>query len=283
MRNSIKACLIAAGLVLALAPAASAAVPGLNLVVRGSGPPNSAASQSAVARCPEGQALLGVGGKTEGAGGQLVIDALAARTAREATVRGHEDEDGTGANWAVRSYAICADEGGERRTTNNEPFNSLSPKSATTADGGGCSNQRRLTGAGGEIPLGANGQTMLTNIVPSADLETTTVRATEDDNGTLANWSLRPFALCADPLPGLERVFATSDSTSANKHVTARCDPGKRVIGTGGEILGGGGQVAFQYMIPDAGLTRVHVRGVEDQDGTTANWAVRAYAVCANG
>lgn len=283
MRNSIKAGLAAAVLALMLAPAASAQVPGLNLVVQGSGPPNSASSHTAVAACPEGQALLGLGGKTEGAGGQLVIDALAARTNDEATVRGHEDEDGTSANWAVRAYAICADEGGERRTTFNEPFDSISPKSASTVSGGPCTNQRRLTGAGGEIPLGANGQVMLTDIVPSTDLETTTVRATEDDNGTFASWSLRPFALCADPLPGLERVSATSASTSENKHVTARCDDGKRVIGTGGEIIGGTGQVAFQYMIPDAGLTRVHVRGVEDQDGTSANWAVRAYAICANG
>jgi hypothetical protein len=284
MRNSMKASLAGVAtvlLTLTLTTAASA-VPGLNLVVQGSGS-SSAASHTAEAECPAGQALLGLGGKSEGSDGQVVLDALAARTGDTATVRGHEDEDGTSADWAVRAYAICADEGGERRTTINEPFNSLSPKFATTADGGPCTNQRKLTGVGGEIPLGANGQVMLDDLVPSADLETTLVRANEDDNGTLANWSLRPFALCADPLPGLERVSVTSVSDSDNKHVTARCDAGKRVIGTGGEILGGAGSVAIQYMIPDADLTRVHVRGMEDQDGTTLNWTVRAYAICANG
>jgi hypothetical protein len=272
---------LAAALALTLTTAASAAVPGLNLVVKGSGA-SSTSTHTAVAECPDGQALLGLGGKTEGAGGEVMLDALAARTNHSATVRGHEDEDGTGAAWGVRAYAICADDGGERRTTFNEEADSVSPKIASTLPNGECTAERRLTGVGGEIPIGANGQVMLDGLIPSSDLESTTVRGIEDGNGTFASWSLRPFALCADPLPGLERVTTTSARTSQNKHATAACDPGKRVIGTGGEIVGGGGEVAIQYMIPDAALTRVHVRGMEDQNGTAGSWSVRAYAVCAN-
>jgi hypothetical protein len=270
-------------LALTLTAQASAAVPGLNLVQAGSGPPNSNASHSATVECPAGQALLGLGGKSEGGGGQIVLDTLAAPTGDTATVRGHEDQDGTAANWAVRVFAICADEGGERRTTFNEVPNSLSPKFATTADGGPCTNERRLTGAGGQIPIGATGQVVLDAIIPSADLETVSVRAQEDEDGFSGNWTLRPFALCADPLPGHQLVTATSASNSRNKHVTAACPAGKRVIGTGGQILSGAGEVSIGYMLPDAALTRVHVRGVEDQDGRGANWAVRAFAICANG
>jgi len=263
--------------------AASAAVPGLNLVEAGSGPPNSNASHTATAECPEDQALLGLGGKSNGGGGQVVLDALAARTGDTATVRGHEDQDGTSANWSVTAFAICADEGGERRTTFNEEQNSLSPKFATTANGGPCTNERRLTGVGGEIPIGATGQVVLDALIPSADLETASVLAREDQDGFSGNWTLRPFALCADPLPGQELVTATSASSSRNKHATAACPAGKRVIGTGGQILSGAGEVAIGYMIPDAALTRVHVRGVEDQDGRAQNWRVRAFAICANG
>ena len=115
---------------------------------------------------------------------------------------GHEDQDGYSGNWSVTAFAICADDGGERRTTFNEPLNSINPKFATTADGGPCTNERRLTGAGGEIPIGATGQVVLDTIIPSADLETVSVRAQEDQDGFAGNWSLRPFALCADPLPG---------------------------------------------------------------------------------
>jgi hypothetical protein len=275
---------IATGLLaLTLTTAASAAVPGLNLVVKSSGPPNSAPSHTATAECPAGQALLGLGGKSEGGGGQVVLDTLAAPTGDTAVVHGHEDQDGTSANWAVKAFAICADEGGERRTTFNEVPNSLSPKSASTAPGGPCTNDRRLTGVGGQVPIGATGQVVLDAVIPSADLETATVRAQEDEDGFSGNWTLRPFALCADPLPGLQLVTATGNSDSQNKHVTARCPDGKRVIGTGGQILGGAGEVSIQYMIPDAALTRAHVRGVEDQDGRSSNWAVRAFAICANG
>ena len=119
----------------ALAPltAASAAVPGLNLVEAGSGPPNSNAGHTATAECPEDQALLGLGGRSNGGGSQVVLDALAARTKGSATVRGHEDQDGTTANGSVTAFAICADDGGERRTTFNEPLDSLSPTFATAA------------------------------------------------------------------------------------------------------------------------------------------------------
>jgi hypothetical protein len=280
MRRTTIAAVAAALLALTLTSAASASVPGIKLVVEGSGP-SSDPSNDVEAECPAGLGLLGLGGKSEGGGGEVVLDALAAPTGDTVFVRGSEDEDGTNAQWSVRAYAICAPGAGERRTTNNEEPSSQSPREATTAEGGQCTGPNRLTGVGGEIPLGATGEVMLDALIPSADLETSTVRGIEDGDGTDADWTLRPFALCAPPLPGLELVTETSRSTSRNKHVTARCDPGKQVVGTGGEIVGGGGEVAIQYMIPDADLTRAHVRGQEDQDGFGADWSVRAYAMCA--
>jgi hypothetical protein len=280
MRSTIA---ILAGLLALAFTSTASAVPGLHLVEESSGPPNSRSVNEATAECPAGQAMLGLGGKSEGGGGQVVLDALAARTGDSATVRAHEDQNGFAGNWLVKAFAICADDGGERRTTFNEPLNSITPKIASTEEGGPCTNQRRLTGVGAEVPIGATGQVVLDQIVPSADLETARVRAQEDDDGFAGNWSLRPFALCADPLPGLELVSATSPSNSQNKHATARCDEGKRVIGTGGRIFGGAGEVSIGYMIPDAALTRAHVRGVEDEDGRSGPWSVTAFAICANG
>jgi hypothetical protein len=259
---------------------ASAAVPGLELELSGSGPPDSAPSHTAIAECPDGKGLLGLGGKSEGGGGEVVLDALAADN-DSVTVRGSEDEDGTNARWNVVAYAICADQGAGRGTTFNEVPDSDSPKQRDFE--GGCGLGRLVTGVGGEIPIGATGEVMLDGLIPSPELDNVLVRGIEDDNGTEGLWSLRPYRLCADPLPGLDRIEATSASSSRNKHATARCPAGKRVVGTGGEIVGGSGHVAMQYMIPDPDLTKVHVRGAEDQDGTNANWAVRAYAICANG
>lgn len=272
--------LTAAAVLLALvfAGPASGAVPGLELKVGGSGPPDSDPSNTATAECPDGKGLLGLGGKSEGGDGQVVLDALAA-TNDSVTVRGSEDEDGTNAKWNIRAYAICADQGASRGTTFNEMPDSESPKQRDFL--GDCGFDRLVTGVGGEIPIGATGEVMLDGLIPTPELDNVLVRGIEDGNGTDGLWSLRPFRLCADPLPGLERIEATSLSNSRNKHATARCPAGKRVVGSGGEIVGGNGQVAMQYMIPDANLTRVHVRGAEDQDGMSANWAARAYAICA--
>ena len=271
--------ILTALLAVVIAAPAAAAVPGLELVSQGSGPANSRPNNTAVAECPDGKGLLGLGGKSEGAGGQVVLDALAP-TNDSVTVRGSEDGDGTNATWNVRAFAICANQGASVNTTSDEVPDSESPKEETFL--GDCGFDRHITGVGGEIPIGATGEVMLDGLIPVPDLQNVLVRGIEDGNGTLGTWSLRPFKLCADPLPGIERVPRTSVSNSRNKHATASCDPGKRVVGAGGEIVGGGGEVAIQYMIPNAALTQVHVRGAEDQNGTNANWAVRAFAVCAD-
>jgi hypothetical protein len=132
---------LAALLALVLAAPASAAVPGLELKVGGSGPPDSDPSNTATADCPEGKGLLGLGGKYERAGGQVVLDAIAPEN-ETVIVRGSEDEDGTNARWNVRAYAICADQGASRNTTNNEPVTWLvpnTPRSRGTAVSAGAS------------------------------------------------------------------------------------------------------------------------------------------------
>ena len=48
-------------------------------------------------------------------------------------------------------------------------------------------------------------------------------------------------AVCANAPPGLELVAATSvEDEDDIKSVTARCPAGKNLLGTGGEVTGGG-------------------------------------------
>lgn len=280
MRNIIIASLTVA--TLALPGTAQAAIPGLHLESKGSGPANSNPTNRAEVECPPGQGLLGLGGKSEGGDGQVLLDQLAATDPDKAEVRGHEDADGTNDKWAVRAYAICADQGAEVRTTTVEPFDSLSPKRRSSRENGGpCTTPRRLTGMGAEISRGANGAVMVNRLVPDNDLLGTTVFGSEFRAGTANSWSLRHYALCADGLQ-IQRVFRDSARTSENKHATAVCAPPSRVVGAGGEIIGATSEVAIQYMIPDEALTRVHVRGVESQDTTDLTWTVRAWALCAS-
>jgi hypothetical protein len=57
---------------------------------------------------------------------------------------------------------------------------------------------------------------------------------------------------------------------------------GKNLVGTGAEIVGADGQVAFDDLRPSAALRSVTVTGLEDDTGTTALWLLRAHAICAN-
>jgi hypothetical protein len=107
-------------------------------------------------------------------------------------------------------------------------------------------------------------------------------RGLEDETGTSSNWLLRAYAICAPPLPGLEIVSPSSPNDSTDKSVNAGCPTGKRVVGAGGEIANGAGQVVLDAAVPFSDLTAVAATGFEDETGLGQDWIVTAYAVCAN-
>ena len=145
-----------------------------------------------------------------------------------------------------------------------------------------CQPQKRALGAGGEVAADGQGEVVLRNIRPAADLKSVSVQGIESETGASAPWTVGVHVVCATPPPGLERVAAESVSSSANKSVTASCPAGKRVLGTGGEVSGGAGQVILDDIRPNAGLTGVNVQGAEDENGFSGSWSVIAYAICSN-
>jgi hypothetical protein len=90
------------------------------------------------------------------------------------------------------------------------------------------------------------------------------------------------YAICANPLPGLQRVVATGVSNSlTGSGATAFCPAGKKLVGTGGELTAALGQVTMDDIVPNAALTSLTITGFEDGSGTAANWTTDAYAICA--
>jgi len=86
---------------------------------------------------------------------------------------------------------------------------------------------------------------------------------------------------------GLQRVEAESAENSvSSKQATAVCPSGKVLVGTGFDIFGGKSgtspnqetNVMMDFVIP--GSTFVTVAAYEDE-ATSANWHVRAIAICA--
>jgi hypothetical protein len=72
----------------------------------------------------------------------------------------------------------------------------------------------------------------------------------------------------------------TTTGTATSRTATASCPAGKRLYGTGFELVGGHGQVAPTVVRPDAALTKVTVRA-DARRGFTGQWSLVAYATCA--
>lgn len=263
--------------VLTTATTAWSAVP--NLELHRSTSANNSSSKGTSAACPAGRTLTGVGGDITGAGGAVVIDDLMANVARtENLTTGYEVEP-TGASWYLHSYAICASPlAGATRVEVSTVSNGTDIKSATAR----CPVGTQLTGASGLL-TGAVGNVVMDDLRPNGN-PPNGVTVTGDEIDPELSWSATAIALCANPLPGLERVTATSPSNSSNKSVTATCPAGKKLVGLGGEISGGLGEVVIDDYTPSELLTRATVTGSEaiDLDGAYAgNWTVTAYAICA--
>ncbi|GAA3388922.1 hypothetical protein GCM10020369_37030 [Cryptosporangium minutisporangium] len=144
-----------------------------------------------------------------------------------------------------------------------------------------CPSGKRAISSGFAL-IGAEGNVALTAQRISATKATIT--ATEDQDGTTANWRISGGVLCANPLPGLEYkpgpASVTSNSVSQS---TADCTPGKQLIGYGVELDPAFplfGQVSIASL--GFGSTGVFATDFEDQDGGAGNRRLLVTAVCAN-
>ena len=143
-----------------------------------------------------------------------------------------------------------------------------------------CPAGTRVIGGGGRVNGGQH--VVITRQQPvHSSLDTFVVSAIEDQVGTAQFWAVQAFAICSVPLPGLEIVSATGAAGSSGfQGKNADCSPGKNVLGVGGRINHGAGQVSLntQALFPQ----RASAGGLEDSDGFGGLWSVTTYAVCAN-
>jgi hypothetical protein len=92
----------------AVAVCADAALPGL-IDVAVETPQNSVDGKSAIASCPVGTSVIGIGGDLFRFRNHTVIDDLRINpSSRSVTVTGYEDQAGNPDIWAATAYAVCA-------------------------------------------------------------------------------------------------------------------------------------------------------------------------------
>lgn len=156
-------------------------------------------------------------------------------------------------------------------------IDSAEPKSATAQ----CPAGMVVTGGGFSTATGVgnDGSVVMDEMIIRDNFVTGT--AYEDVNGTSANWGITVIAVCANPVPGYEIKLGRSVNTGSEfeKPAVATCSPGKVVIGGGFGVTGGLGDVVVDELLP--GSTQVFTKAFEGKAGTTRNWFLDVYAVCA--
>ena len=68
-----------------------------------------------------------------------------------------------------------------------------------------CPAGKKVLSAGADVNPG-NGDVLIDDVRPNADLQSVTVNALEDETGNATNWSVTAYAVCALPVQGLGRV-----------------------------------------------------------------------------
>jgi hypothetical protein len=114
------------------------------------------------------------------------------------------------------------------------------------------------------------------------------VTAQEDQFGVAGAWVVQSFAFCADAPPGLQIVATTGPPTSdAVFAIPAQCPPRKFLVGSGGQVTGGVGQVDLGSFPngggPFGGLANASTAfAKEDADGFAGTYQVSSFAICAS-
>jgi hypothetical protein len=273
-----------------LTSTASAQVPttihGVQVMKRES-PSDSVNQKGIFTACPQGTVLISPGGRISAfstnfsplASFQQLVEQ---ETLKGASAQARELPFGTLQSWRLTASAICAAAPPGREIVRaTSARNSEKTKGVSVS----CPFGKTLLGPTARVN-GGSGHVILDDFTPTADRKAVVLRAFEDSFGTSEDWSLTVGAICVsgDPLE-VERIVADSAVNSdLIKTVNAKCSLGKTLLGVGGEISGGSGDVSFTAISPgDGGVAdqSVNVAAREINNGTAFNWSVRAFAICA--
>jgi len=268
---------LGAGLASTTLAGPAVAVPGLvRAAAVGAG--DSASTKETIATCPVGTRVLGGGGAIQGGDSHVRLTRLQALGSTDQFAVGAAEDGAYAGSWLLFAYAICGQApAGLQYVSFHSPSDSDGHKTGSVECPAGTtaiSYGGRTTGGGGHV--------VLTAIGPTGGLTGTKVIADEDEDGLATDWSMWAYAVCANPLPGQQLVYADAlPADSVPDTVTVACPSAKRVHGLGSTITSGFGEVHHHELTPNATLTSVTVIAVEDASGAGQNWWTRGYAVCA--
>ncbi|MGH3713013.1 MAG: hypothetical protein ACRDT4_06055 [Micromonosporaceae bacterium] len=267
-------------IVLAVASPAHAAVQGLQLVWSESDY-SSTWWRSPDAYCPSGKSLVGMGTWLD-YNDNILFRGLVpiqgnASNPIGAQAAAHEGLNGTAQQWRQTTYAICGyTPSGLVKIESGSPSSSTNLKTWTAS----CPSGKKVLGAGGTVHYG-DGRVKVDEIRPNETLDQVTVTASEDQYGTGESWSVRAYAICAYPPPGLVRV-RSAVSNGWNRSVGVSCPSEKVLLSVAGGVTANDmRRLRVTHLYPfDTDAAEAEVR-TNSTSGLTGE--VRAYAICADG
>ena len=147
-----------------------------------------------------------------------------------------------------------------------------------------CPKGKKVIDAGGYLDT-FSGKVIMDDVFPDPNLNFVNVTGLETDSYS-ADWGARAYAVCANPLPGLEWVEAQTVSNSVSpKTLTVACSPGKTVLGNGYALTGASGEAWVDEAVPNGdenhAATQVSLIGVEG-DSYGGNWDLEGFLICAD-
>lgn len=145
-----------------------------------------------------------------------------------------------------------------------------------------CPAGRVVSGGGGYLTTSpqVESEVALDRLEPAADGSgfTATMREAVDTPDT---WRMTALAVCV-PQPAGWQVVSATGGNQDGLVTTPSCGSIRSVIGVGGRINGGSGDVVLDDVQPSFDLKTVTVRGFPIPGGADTSWSVTAFAVCAN-
>ena len=267
---------VATGVVQVATAGAALAVPDIQYVPAQSAD-DSVTTKSATAICPEGTRILGGGGFITGGGRRVQFTRLQPNGSSDTYVATATEIGDYAGNWHVSAYGICgeAPAGLEYRS-----FHSFSNSDEVKIGTALCTTGKKVLGTGARTE-NSDGQVIIEDIYLPSGLQSVTVTTVEDSTGYSGNWSMWSYAVCANPVSGLELKSAPSTVDSNDKAVGVSCGA-KKVHGVGGRINGGFGEVMHGGIYPAGDLGSATLVSIEEANGQAGNWSSEVYAICAN-
>lgn len=232
----------------------------------------NSADKTVTATCPAGTVVTGGGGYVTNPGeahwGLVGIDRLEPLNNGTGFVAGMREALPDPASWKLSAVAMCA--------TAPAGYDVVSATGAANATTVSVScGTKSVIGVGGKIN-GGNGDVVLDQVQPSADLKTVTARGVPvAGGGVLPPWTVTTYAVCAN-VTGLSLVsIADPASGDGHKQLLKSCPVGVGLYSAGFTISSGAGAVFL------SGLNPFNTQSFSVwADGTDPSWGLTGYGIC---